>query len=314
MAPSKRPRRSTAKVQPANVPYDMGAFWDQHPHGEEIIIVFIAGDHMDKVQAIATARGEAFTSVVSKEVRESPANVMETLRRRARGDWRNADAFFRAGAYTAMLEGPKGTSAVWPIETLRIARLCSARVTTISWNRQADITIIIAEPEGIMSAGTSTDETRRRNPKARKPSRAGEISLHPLVIGDPTTRQVEAMMRDELGLDLKRDLLAARTVTMLARQVELNTRLIPAGCGPLNQRPFGWRVTANQAKRIVRVVVDENIKGRTRRGDPKPFVCTEFPSIARGKKTWRVRADGPPPVGLRAYDVDAMTGKAKRVV
>jgi hypothetical protein len=73
-------------------------------------------------------------------------------------------------------------------------------------------------------------------------------------------------------------------------------------------------VTANQAKRIVRAVVDENIKGRTRRGDPKPFVCTEFPSIARRKKTWRVRADGPPPVGGRAYDVDAMTGKAKRVV
>jgi hypothetical protein len=42
MPPSKRPRRCTAKAEPANVPYDMGAFWDQHPHGEEIIIVFIA--------------------------------------------------------------------------------------------------------------------------------------------------------------------------------------------------------------------------------------------------------------------------------
>jgi|GEM_PF-5676531 len=314
MAPSKRPRRRTAKAEPANVPYDMGAFWDQHPHGEEIIIVFIAGDHMDKLQAIATARGEAFTAVVKAEIHDSPANVMASLSRRSRGDWGNADAFFRAGPYTARIEGPKGGSCVWPIETLRIARLCSARVTTISWNRQADITIIIAEPEGIVSAGTSTDDTRRRNPKARKPSHAGETSPHPLVIGDPTTRRVEAMMRDELGLDLKRDLLAVRTVTMLARQVELNTRSIPAGCGPLNQRPFGWRVTANQAKRIVRAVVDENIKGRTRRGDPKPFVCTEFPSIARGKKTWRVRADGPPPVGLRAYEVDSMTGKAKRVV
>lgn len=314
MAQSKRPKRSNAKVRHTTVPYDMGDFWDQHPHGEEIIIVFIAGDHMDKVQAIATARGEAFTAVVKKEIHDSPANVMESLSRRSRGDWGNADAFFRAGPYTARIEGPKGGSCVWPIETLRIARLCSARVTTISWNRQADITIIIAEPEGIVSAGTSTDDTRRRNPKPRKPSSSDEVSPHPLVIGDPTTRRVEAMMRDELGLDLKRDLLAARTVTMLAHQVKPSTRPVPAGRGPLNQRPFGWRVTANQAKRVVRAVVDENIKGRTRRGDPKPFVYTEFPSIARGKKTWRVRADGPPPVGLRAYDVDAMTGKAKRVM
>lgn len=311
MSGRNRPKGPSSDLPRMSGLHSMDSFWNQHPHLDSISLVLIEGDHMDKVRQIVNPPHEEFESVSVKEVIDSPANLMESLRRRARGAFGHADAFFRASTYTAMLEGPKSESALEPRETHRIARLCGARVVALDWGRNTSIKIVIAEPEGIVSAGGSSDELRMVYAKTK--NLGHWIAPHPLVTGDPTTRQVETMMRDELKLDFRPDLLDDRPVTFFARKVKVKTLHIPSG-RDMDQLAYGWKLTAKDAELIAREAIEADARGMARRGDSKPWVESRLPIIAGGAKVWRVAGGAPPPVGDRTYDVDAMTGVATRVM
>lgn len=293
--------------------YDMDSFWNQHKDFDAITLMLIAGDHMDKLREIVNPPQEEFESVSVKQIHESPANLMDSLRRRVRGPHTHGDAFFRTSAHTAMIEGLRSWSCREPPEAHRIARLCGARVTVLEWGRETSIAFIVAEPEGIVSFGSSSDSMRMAFARNKGQGFGSWIAPHPLVTGDPTTRQVEAMMRDELKLDFKTDLLAVRPVTWFVRKVKVNTLILPPGCDHIDQRSHGWKLTAKDAEEVVREAIATDVKGMTRRGDPKPRIEAYVPVIADGVKRWRVHAEGSPPVGSRKYDVDAMSGVAKRV-